>query len=106
MVPPSSALTPMAVPGGPLNVDVTYPVCISEPTEAVAGEALAWDLIKDYVHQVPGPNLSPAVPWGLTGAETHLGLTPPLPFADSIADPGRRGPGSDGFGRGRHRRLG
>ena len=76
-----------SVPGGPLNVDVTYPACISEPAEGVAGEALAWDLIKEYVHQMPGPNLSPAVPWGLTGAETHMGLAPPLPFGDSITDP-------------------
>jgi hypothetical protein len=75
------------VPGGPLNLDVTYPVCISEPTETVAGDALAWDLIRDYVHQQPDPNLNPAVPWGLTGAETHLGLTPPPPFTDSIVDP-------------------
>jgi hypothetical protein len=75
------------VPGGPVNLDVTYPVCISEPTETVSGDALAWDLIRDYVHQEPGPNLNPAVPWGLTGAETHLGLTPPPPFTDSIIDP-------------------
>ena len=27
------------------------------------------------------------MPWGLTGAETHLGLTPPPAFADSIVDP-------------------
>ena len=44
-------------------------------------------MIRDYVHQVPGPVLNPAVPWGLTGAETHLGVTPPAPLADSIADP-------------------
>ena len=75
------------VPGGPLNLDVTYPVCISEPAEAVSGDALAWDLIRDYVHQQPGPTLNPAVPWGLTGAETHLGLTPPPQFAESILDP-------------------
>ncbi|MGH8927435.1 MAG: hypothetical protein ACRDWH_03725 [Acidimicrobiia bacterium] len=31
--------------------------------------------------------LNPQVPWGLTGAETHLGLNPPPPFADSIVDP-------------------
>ena len=75
------------VPGGPVFLDVTYPVCISEPTEAVSGDALAWDLIRDYVHQQPGPNLNPAVPWGLTGAETHVALAPPPPFADSIVDP-------------------
>ena len=75
------------VPGGPLNLDVTYPVCTSEPTEAAAAEALAWNLIRDYVHQVPGPALNPAVPWGLTGAETHLALAPPDPFDDSIVAP-------------------
>ncbi|MGQ0848598.1 MAG: hypothetical protein ACT4OP_05685, partial [Actinomycetota bacterium] len=75
------------VPGGPLNVDVTYPVCLSEPTEVDPADLLAWDLVKDYVHQDPGPVLNPRVPWGLTGAETHLGLTPPQPFADSIVDP-------------------
>ena len=75
------------VPGGPLNLDVTYPACISEPTEAVSGAALAWDLIRDYVHQEPGPTLNPAVPWGLTGAETHLSLIPPAPLSDSILDP-------------------
>ena len=74
-------------PGGPLNVDVTYPVCTSEPIESLPGELLAWDLIRDYVHQVPGPSLNPAVPWGLAGAETHLSLTPPPAFADSIVDP-------------------
>jgi hypothetical protein len=75
------------VPGGPLNLDVTYPVCTSEPAEVDPADLLAWDLIKDYVHQEPGPQLNPRVPWGLTGAETHLGLAPPGPFADSIVDP-------------------
>jgi hypothetical protein len=75
------------VPGGPLNLDVTYPVCTSEPTDVDPADFLAWDLIKDYVHQEPGPQLNPRVPWGLTGAETHLGLAPPGPFADSIVDP-------------------
>jgi hypothetical protein len=76
------------VPGGPLNLDVIYPVCTSEPAAANTGASLAWDLIKDYVHQVPGPGLNPPVPWGLTGAETHVSLTPPPPFADSIIAPG------------------
>ena len=80
-------LDPDETPGGPLNVDVTYPMCSSEPNESLPGELLAWDLIKDYVHQVPAPVLNPAVPWGLTGAATHLGLDPPLGFTDSIASP-------------------
>jgi len=74
-------------PGGPLNLDATYPMCISEPTESDPTEVLVWDMIRDYVHQMPGPDLNPDVPWGLTGAATHLGLTPPPPFADSIVDP-------------------
>jgi hypothetical protein len=44
-------------------------------------------LVKDHFHDPPSPLLNPRIPWGLTGAETHLGLTPPLPFADSIVDP-------------------
>ncbi|MBK5268657.1 MAG: hypothetical protein JJE47_14615, partial [Acidimicrobiia bacterium] len=74
-------------PGGPLNVDVTYPVCTSEPVGALPTDAMVWDLVRDYIHQIPEPALNPAVPWGLTGAETHLGLTPPPTFADSIAGP-------------------
>ena len=68
--------------------------------------ALAWDLIRDYVHQVPGPSLNPAVPWGLAGAETHLGLTPPPPFADSIVDPTGEVLEVTGSVAADHRRLG
>jgi hypothetical protein len=75
------------VRGGPLNLDAIYPVCTSEPAAANSGALLAWDLIKDYVHQVPEAELNPAVPWGLTGAETYLALTPPAPFQDSIVAP-------------------
>jgi hypothetical protein len=73
-------------PGGPLNVDVTYPVCTSEPFSEPT-DVLVWDLIRDYVQQAPGPALNPDVPWGLAGAETFLGLTPPAGFTDSIVDP-------------------
>jgi hypothetical protein len=75
------------VPGGPIAISVTYPVCRSEPDQGESLEALAWDLITEYVHQTPNPNLNPAVPWGLTGAETFLAVNPPVPFSDSITPP-------------------
>ena len=75
------------IPGGPLNLDVTYPVCLSEPVEGDPVEVLAWDLVKDYVHQRPDPQLNPEVPFGLTGADTHVAVDPPPPFGDSIVSP-------------------
>lgn len=75
------------VPGGPLNVDVTYPVCISEPVDGDPVEVLAWDLVKDYVHQRPDPLLNPEIPFGLTGADTHVAVDPPPPFGGSIVSP-------------------
>ena len=75
------------IPGGPLNLDVTYPVCISEPVEGDPVEVLAWDLVKDYVHQLPDPRLNPEVPLGLVGADTHVAVDPPPPFGDSIVSP-------------------
>jgi hypothetical protein len=47
----------------------------------------AWDLASQYVHVEPDPILNPQVPWGLTGAETHLRVDPPPPFSDQIVDP-------------------
>ena len=75
------------VPGGPLNLEVTYPVCRSEPTPEEPDILAAWDLASQYVHVEPDPILNPQIPWGLTGAETHLRVVPPPPFADSITDP-------------------
>ena len=75
------------IPGGPLIVDVVYPICVSEPTPAEPDVALAWDLASQYVHVEPDPLLNPRVPWGLTGAETHLRVVPPPPFSDQITDP-------------------
>jgi hypothetical protein len=75
------------VPGGPLNLEVTYPACESEPTPEEPGVLLAWDLASEYVHVEPDPILNPQIPWGLTGAETHLRVDPPAPFSDSIVDP-------------------
>ena len=74
-------------PGGPLSVDVTYPVCASEPTLEELGILAAWDLASEYIHVEPDPLLNPRIPWGLTGAETHLRVVPPPPFSDSITDP-------------------
>ena len=81
------AYDPDTDPGGPLIVDVTYPVCTSEPTPAEPDILLAWDLANQYVHVEPDPDLNPRVPWGLTGAETHLRVVPPPPFSDSLVDP-------------------
>jgi hypothetical protein len=81
------AYDPDADPGGPLVVDVVYPVCTSEPAPAEPDVLLAWDLASEYVHVEPDPDLNPRVPWGLTGAETHLRVIPPPPFSDSIVDP-------------------
>ena len=75
------------IPGGPLIVDVVYPICVSEPAPAEPDIALAWDLASQYVHVEPDPLLNPRVPWGLTGAETHLRVVPPPPFSDQITDP-------------------
>jgi hypothetical protein len=77
---------PDGVPGGPIAISVTYPVCRSEPGEENL-EVLAWDLISEYVHQLPDPVLNPAVPWGLTGAETFLAVNPPAPFSDALTSP-------------------
>jgi hypothetical protein len=74
-------------PGGPVDVFVTYPICVSEPTDEDPGEVLAWNLISAYVHQLPAPSFNPPVPWGLTGAETYLALSPPPPYADSLSPP-------------------
>ena len=74
-------------PGGPLNVEVNYPVCISEPVDGDPLEVLAWDLVRDYVHQLPAPTLNPEVPRGLTGADTFVALDPPPPFVASIIAP-------------------
>jgi hypothetical protein len=74
-------------PGGPLNVEVTYPVCLSEPTDADPIEVFAWDLVREYVHQTPSPTLNPDVPFGLTGAFTFAEVDPPPPFAASIVAP-------------------
>jgi hypothetical protein len=81
------AYDPDADPGGPLVVDVVYPVCTSEPAPVEPDILLAWDLASEYVHVEPDPDLNPRVPWGLTGAETHLRVVPPPPFSDSIVDP-------------------
>ena len=81
------AFDPDTDPGGPLIVDVVYPVCTSEPTPVEPAILLAWDLASQYVHVEPDPDLNPRVPWGLTGAETHLRVFPPPPFSDSIVDP-------------------
>ena len=81
------AFDPNGDPGGPLLVDFVYPVCVSEPTPAEPDVSLAWDLASQYVHVEPDPDLNPRVPWGLTGAETHLRVVPPPPFSDQIVDP-------------------
>ncbi len=81
------AFDPDDDPGGPLIVDVTYPVCRSEPTPEQPDVLTAWDLASEYVHVEPDPILNPRIPWGLTGAETHLRVDPPPPFSDSIVDP-------------------
>jgi hypothetical protein len=75
------------VPGGPLNMEVTYPACVSEPVDGDALEVLVWDLVRDYVHRRPDPVLNPDVPFGLTGVATFLDLDPPPPFAASIVAP-------------------
>lgn len=75
------------VRGGPLNLEVTYPVCISEPVDADPVEVLAWDLVREYVHQLPNPDLNPEIPYGLTGADTFAAIDPPPPFAASIVAP-------------------
>jgi hypothetical protein len=74
-------------PGGPLNLEVTYPVCISEPVDTDPLEVLAWDLVREYVHQRPQPEINPEVPLGLTGAGTYIALDPPGPFAAAIVSP-------------------
>jgi hypothetical protein len=78
---------PDEIPGGPIGVEATYSVCISEPDIAVPLEPLVWDLIREYVHQRPQPELNPAIPLGLAGAETHVAVDPPSPFAASIVSP-------------------
>ncbi|MGH8873706.1 MAG: hypothetical protein ACRDVM_00400 [Acidimicrobiia bacterium] len=79
---------PDGVPGGPLVVDTTAPACTSEPTPEEPDEVTAWNLIREYVHQLPDPELNPPVPWGLAGLDTHLGVVPPEPFAASVVSPG------------------
>lgn len=73
-------------PGGPVVIANGVPVCTSEPIIADPPEVLAYQLLFEYLHQRPDPNLNP-FPLGITGMETYVALSPPDPFAGSLLSP-------------------
>ncbi len=62
--------------------------CTSEPIIQDPPPLFAWDMITQYVHNPPQPELNPPIGRGLTGLETFAGITIPDPWSDSSTIPG------------------
>ncbi|MGA7270558.1 MAG: hypothetical protein WB239_05740 [Acidimicrobiia bacterium] len=62
--------------------------CTSEPIIQDPPPLFAWDIITQYVHNPPQPELNPPIGRGLTGLETFAGITIPDPWSDSLTIPG------------------
>ncbi len=62
--------------------------CTSEPIVQDPPPLVAWDMITEYVHNPPEPNLNPPIGRGLTGLDTFAEITVPDPWSDSLTIPG------------------
>ena len=80
-------IDPDGVPGGPVIISATYPVCTTEPGETPQGVIEAYELLARYEHRAPDPEIDPPVGSGITGFDTYLTDVPPDPWSASLVSP-------------------
>ena len=80
-------IDPDGAAGGPLIIDVIYPVCTSEPSEAPTALLEAYELLARYDHPRPSAVVDPPVGAGVAGMDVFVAETPPSPWSASLVSP-------------------
>ncbi|MEX1038250.1 MAG: hypothetical protein WDZ96_05300, partial [Acidimicrobiia bacterium] len=71
-------------PGGVAYATDRIPRCTSEPIPVSDPSAEVWDYVTSYIHPPPEPDLSPPSGGGITGLETHVGVSVPEDHAATL----------------------
>ncbi len=77
---------PDGIPGGPLVGDAWVEPCTSEPTPGEPPMSFVFQVIGNYPFVDPVPDVVPPG-IGLTGAQSLVDVTPPLPVVQSLVSP-------------------